>query len=206
MKAALFCSSFALALVLAPASASADPDVDRLNEAGQALKWNYVPAGRSDRYGHAEALVQAPLAAVRSHITNFATYKQLVPDKFNNARVVGKEGDQTDVYFQVAVLHGAVTLWQILRFAPLRTVNGEEVLEGKFVRGNVKDAHVVFSIRAIDDNLTLLKMDLLIVPTIPAPQSALDEELRDAAMDAVKALHDRAQGHPRMVVYPLAAR
>jgi hypothetical protein len=206
MKGALFSSTLALALGLAPASASADPDVDRLNEAGHALKWNYVPAGKSERYGHAEALVQAPLAAVRSHITNFAAYKQLVPDKFNNARIIGRQGDRTDVYFQVAVMHGAVTLWQILRFSPLRTVNGEEVLEGRFVRGNVKDAHVVFSIHAVDDNLTVLKMDLLIVPTIPAPQSALDEELRDAAMDAVKALHDRAQGHPRMVVYPLASR
>ena len=63
-----------------------------------------------------------------------------------------------------------------------------------------------FTIRQIDENITLLKMDLLIVPTIPAPQSALDEELRDAAMDAVRAMHDRAQGHTRYVVYPPTAR
>jgi hypothetical protein len=204
LKRAVFFTSILLGsgLASAPAHAGSDPDVDRLNEAGHSLKWNYVPAGRSERYGHAEALVQAPLAALRSHISNFSQYKALVPDKFNNARIVGKQGDSTDVYLSVPVLHGAVTFWQILRFAPLQQVRpGEEVLEGRFVRGNVRDANVVFTIRQIDENVTLLKMDLLIVPNIPAPQSAIDEELRDAAMDAVNAIHNRAQGHARNVVY-----
>jgi hypothetical protein len=37
------------------------------------------------------------------------------------------------------------------------------------------------------------------VPTIPAPQAAVDEELRDSALKAVDAIHDRAQGHNRTV-------
>jgi hypothetical protein len=202
-RLALALLAVAPALAASPArAADTDADVAKLNAAGQAMRWNDVPAGKSERYGHAEALVHAPLSAVRSHITNFAQYKSLVPQKFNNARVIAREGGSTDVYFQVPVLHGMVTLWKVLRFAPIRVVRpGEEVLEGTFVRGNVKDAHLYFTIRRVDDNVTLLRMSLLILPNVPAPQAALDEELRDAAGDAVNALHDRAQGHARTVQY-----
>src|SRR5579872_6592237 len=43
--------------VAIPAHADAPPaDVARLAAAGHALKWNWVPPGRSARYGHAETL------------------------------------------------------------------------------------------------------------------------------------------------------
>ncbi len=35
---------------------------------------------------------------------------------------------------------------------------------------------------------------MLIKPGLPAPQWALDEELRDSAMFGVDAVHDKAQG------------
>lgn len=183
---------------------SLEAEIAKLNAAGRSIRWNDVPAGRSERYGHAQALVQAPLSTVRAHVTSFNQYKTLVPHKFNNARIVGKEGDQTDVYFQVGVMHGAATLWFVLRFSPVRATGArEEILEGTYVKGNVKDAHVAFVMTRVDDNVTLLRMDLMIVPSIPAPQSALDEELRDAAADAVNALHDRAQGNARTIRYVL---
>lgn len=184
------------------AARAEDPDVARLNQAGRSIKWNTSLPNKSGRYGHAEVLINAPLAAVRNHVTAYHQYRELVPRKFNNARVVAKESGATDVYFQVNVMHGLVSLWQVLRFeAPQVVEPGIEVLEGRFVRGNVKTANLVFTLKRVDDNFTILKLDLLILPNVPAPQSALDEELRDAAMDAVDALHRRVQGHARNVLY-----
>ncbi|MDB4997303.1 MAG: hypothetical protein JWM74_4735, partial [Myxococcaceae bacterium] len=60
---------------------------------------------------------------------------------------------------------------------------------------------IVFTMRSIEPNWTILSCDLLLTPNMPAPQSAIDEELRDAAMQAVDAIKDRAQGKKGDVPY-----
>ena len=189
------------ALALAPSVALAeDADAARIAAAGHSLKWNWTPPGRSERYGHAETLIHAPLQIVRMRVLDFAHYRDFVPDKFKTSRVVGHGSDgSADVYIQVAVLHGMVTLWDVTRFAPPRTVEpGVDVIEGRMVpgKGNVDDLDVVWTLRALEDDWTLLKFDLLLKPGLPAPQWAIDEELRDSAMAAVDCIHDRAQGSP----------
>jgi hypothetical protein len=208
----------ALGLVLATSARSdaapgEDPEAARIRDTGHSLKWNWTPPGRTDRFGHAEVLINAPLASVRSVITDFGHYKDLVPEKFHNARVIAKENGTTDLYMQVPIMHGVVTLWDVLRFGPVRTIGpNTEQLEGRYVKGNIKDANIVLTIRSIEPNWTLLKFDLLLLPNIPAPQSAIDEELRDAARQGVDAIHDRAQGtqqwftwNPQPVTPPPAA-
>jgi len=192
----------ALAFVtFAPATSGADEgdqDALRLSSAGHTLKWNWTPPGHQDRYGHAEALINAPLASVRTQVLDFANYKNLAPWRFKTSRIVGKEGDATDVYMQVSALKGMITLWNVTRFTPAKVVKpGLETVEGKFVRGNIKDANFVWTLRQIDDQWTVLKCDILLKPDLPAPQSALDEELRDAAEQAVDAVHNKAQGNGR---------
>jgi hypothetical protein len=186
-------------LAVAPSTALAeDPDAARIAAAGHSLKWNWTPPGHSDRYGHAETLIHAPLQAVRTRVLDFAHYREIVPEKFKTSRVIGHGPDgSADVYIQIAVLHGMVTLWDVTRFMPPRTVEpGVDVIEGRMVpgKGNVDDVDVVWTLRALDDEWTLLKFDLLLKPGWPAPQSAVDEELRDSAMAAVDSIHDRAQG------------
>jgi hypothetical protein len=206
MNWARFVRSIAFPAVLAmvtvsPVRANADgrdPDAVRIAAAGHSLKWNWTPPGRADRYGHAETLVHAPLSAVRQHVLDFGRYREFVPNRFRTSRVVGHQPDgSVDVYLQVAVLHGMVTLWDVARFAPPRSSGtGSEIVEGHMVpgKGNVDDMVAVWTIRAIGDEWTLLKFDLLLKPGMPAPQSAVDEELRDSALYAVDAVHDRAQG------------
>jgi hypothetical protein len=179
-----------------------DADVTRLTD-GKSQKWNWQPPGTSERYGHAEVLVNAPFAAVKKQVVDYGHYKDLVPDKFHNARVVGKDAVGTEVYMQVPIMHGMLTLWNVMRFAELKAVAPEwAIVQGWFVKGNVKQANAVWTVHKIDDNFTVLKFDLLILPNVPAPQSAIDEELRDAAMQAVDAIHDRAQGNNKTVAYP----
>jgi hypothetical protein len=188
-----------LALAVWPSAASADDaDAARIAAAGHSLKWNWTPPGRSDRYGHAETLIHAPLQSVRARVLDFAHYRDIVPEKFKTSRVVGHGPDgSADVYIQIAVMHGMVTLWDVTRFMPPKTIEqGVNVIEGRMVpgKGNVDDVHVVWTLRALDDEWTLLKFDLLLKPGLPAPQWAIDEELRDSAMAAVDSIHDRAQG------------
>ena len=66
------------------------------------------------------------------------------------------------------------------------------MIEGKFVKGNIKDMQIVFTLRpGPDDKSTVLVCDLNLAINIPAPQDALDEELRDACGDAVNAVRAR---------------
>ncbi len=189
-------AAITLTLCAAPSGATTpaeDDEVARLNAAGHALKSNILLGGKT--YGHAVSMINAPLATVRKEVTSYGQYKTLAPEKFSNVRVIAKEGPTTDVYMQVPIMHGLVNLWQVLKFgAPQQIAPGVERLEGKFVKGNVKDANIVFTMRALDENFTVLTCDLLLVPSVPAPQAAIDEELRDSALTAVDALHTRAQG------------
>jgi len=196
----LAAASLATTTVATPARA-ADAQLDRLASAGHSLKWNLVPAGRSERFGHAEVLIAAPIAAVRAQVTDYGHYKDLAPDKFKTARVIAKEAPNTDVYFALPIMHGMVNLWYVTRFGPPRAAPGAEVVEGKYVRGNIKDMSIVMTMRPVDEHFTILSCDLLVVPNVPAPQAAIDEELRDAAMQAVDAIHDRAQGNKTTVRY-----
>jgi hypothetical protein len=199
--------AFFSALAAGERAASADatdPDVVRLDAAGHSLKTNLVPPGKSAVFGHAEALVNAPLAKVVEVATDIAHYKDLVPGKFEQTRIVGKDTKtgETDLYMRLPVMNGLVTLWDVLRFAPPARDGTDAVrFEGRFVKGNVRDACILVTVKSVDPNFTVLKVDLFVAPTLPAPQSAVDEELRDAAGAAVDALHDRAQGNGRTVAF-----
>lgn len=171
-----------------------DAELARLEQAGgRSAKWNLVPPGKSDRIGHAEVLVSAPSRYVRELVLDFGHYRDFSGGKFKTSRIIDKSAAGTDVYIQIPVLHGMVTLWEVLRFeAPRQVAPNVEVVEGVFVRGNVKNASVSFTVRVVGDK-TVLKADVLMVPDFAAPQGLVDEELRDAAQNAVDAIQARAQ-------------
>jgi hypothetical protein len=171
-------------------------DVARLAD-GRARRSNWQPPGVADRYGRAEVLVHAPLAVVHKAVLDFPRYKDLVPSRFHVARVLGREGDGTDVYMQLPILHGMVTLWQVMRFRDLKPLApGWAIVEGWSIRGNLKAGNIAWTMHAIDDDYTVLTCDLLVLPNVPAPQVIVDEELRDAAAQAVEGIRDVAQSAP----------
>jgi hypothetical protein len=200
-------SLFALAaLTLSPAAQADAPDADaaRIAAAGHSLKWNWVPPGRSERFGHAETLIHAPLADVRRMVLDFAHYKEMAPS-ITTSKVVGHESDgSTDVYLRMGVLNNTITFWNVTRFAPLRVAPAlGEVVEGQMVRGkgNIDDSAAVWTMHAAGSGWTVLKFDVLLRPGMPAPQSLIDEQLRDSAMDVVNSIHDRAQGTRDVLPY-----
>lgn len=182
--------------LLLPSAAAADGEVQRLLDAKRTLAWNASPQGKAQRYGHAEALVDAPADKVRDVAVDFAHYKDL-HKKLQNARVVGKDEHGTDVHMRLPVKVGPFTFeqWAVLRFGPARSLpGGGWVVEGRETKGNMKDGHLLITVRPVDAKHAVLKVDLLLVPSMPAPQSMVDEELRDAATDFANGLKDRAQG------------
>ena len=194
------------ALVVLPAIASADaqepakdpakdPQVARLLEAKKTLNWNQTIAGGKDRYGHAEALVEAPADKLAKTAVEFGKYKEL-HKKFSTARVIGKEGDQTDVYMRYPVQIGPVTieLYEVMRFSPDRANGTTHIIEARGIKGDMKRGHTLITIRPVDAKHSLIEVDILLVPVLPAPQSYVDEELRDGAQDFVNGLRDKAQG------------
>lgn len=205
LGAALFASGQASAdapatpAPIAPAAAPAAPapDLSRFAQ-GRALKSNVVPAGKSERYGRAEILVGAPIEEVRREITAYNAYRELAPDKFSRSRVIAKENNETDVYMQVPIMGGIVVLWQVMRFGPVTPIAKDlERLEGRYVRGNLRASNVVYEVTRVDARRTILRMDLLVMPNMAVPQSAVDEELRDAAATATEGMRDRAERRSR---------
>jgi hypothetical protein len=176
-------------------AAAQNADVARLAAAGHALKWNWTPPGRTQRFGHAETLVHAPLEAVRRLLVDFGNYKALAPS-ITTSRVIGHGPDgSTDVYLRMGVLNNTITFWNVTRFAPIRSpAEGQEILEGQMVpgKGNIEDSAAVWTLTAAGHDWTVLKFDVLLRPGVPAPQSLIDEQLRDSAMDAVNSIAQQA--------------
>jgi hypothetical protein len=179
----------------ADGAAPSDPQVARLLQAKKTLHWNHTLGNGSDRYGHAEALVDAPADVVAKKAVDFGQYRTF-HRKFATARVVAKEGDKTDVYMRYPVTIGKLTieLQETMRFSPIRSVGSAFVLEAHALSGDMKRGHTVITIKPVDAKHALLQVDVLLVPKLPAPQSFIDEELRDGALDFVNGLKDKAQG------------
>lgn len=179
----------------APAAGAPDKERERLEKAGGVVKTNLTPPGKSDRYGRAEAIVHGSIDDLRKAVLDFSNYKSLAPDKFKTARMIAKEDGHVDVYFQVPVMKGLMTIWYVTRFPEhtQKLPNGAELEDGKFVKGSIDDMELAITMRSVAPDETILSIDLLIVPHLPAPQSAIDETLRDAAGDAVDALKKRVE-------------
>lgn len=178
-----------------PAAGGPDKERERLEAAGGVVKTNLTPPGKSERYGRAEAIVHASIDDLRKAVLDFSNYKSLAPDKFKTARMIAKEDGHVDVYFQVPVMKGLMTIWYVTRFPEhtQKLPNGAELEDGKFVKGSIDDMELAITMRSVAPDETILSVDLLIVPHLPAPQSAIDETLRDAAGDAVEALKKRVE-------------
>lgn len=160
--------------------------LERLKKDPGPIKSNWQPPSKSDRYGHAEGLINTSPDKVRAKLTDYGHYAELAGPKFKKVNVVDKVGDATQVYFQLPIMKGVVVIWYVTSFAPPKATAQGDVIEGTFVKGNIKGMHIAFTIKpGADANSSVMVCDLLLQPNVPAPQAALDEELRDACGDAI---------------------
>jgi hypothetical protein len=148
--------------------------------------------------GAARARVSSSRDTLRGVLTDYAHYSQIIT-RFEKARIVGRVGQQTDVYLEVPILHGATKIWAIVRFDPPKAEGETDVLRGRMVRGNVKRLDAVWRVRKVDEKSADLALELLIVPDfhIPAPQSLVLSETRRAAARAVSGARAEAERRAR---------
>lgn len=174
-------------------SANAAPNVDGLRD-GHIVKEMRVPQGKSARYAHAEVLIKAPIAAVRKQVLNFGQYHTMSPEKFRKSRVVKRHPNgETDVYLQFGTMNGIISFYTLGRFSTVRVEGKQEVVEGKQIQGDVRDANIVWRMEPVSDNETLLTVDNLLVPDFYAPQAIIEEELLDSADKAALLMRNRAE-------------
>jgi hypothetical protein len=171
--------------------------LERLKKDPGPIRSNWTPPGKSERYGHAEGVIPAKQDVVKAKLGDFSKYKDLAGPKFKTVKVVDKQGNDTDVYFQLPIMKGIVVINYVTRFSPPRNVQGADIVEGTFVKGNIKSMHIVLSVRpGPDEKSSVMVCDLVLLPGVPAPQSALDEELRDACGDAINAVKKSTASAP----------
>jgi len=142
--------------------------------------------------GAARVNVDAPEELVRQVVLDFKNYANFM-SRFEKSRIVGHSGDKTDVYLQVPILKGAAKVWAVVRFEPVKEVNGTEVVVGHMIKGNVKRLDATWRLKRLDDTTTNVVLELLIVPDMPVPDSLVVPEVRFAAAKAVEGSRDEAE-------------
>jgi hypothetical protein len=55
------------------------------------------------------------------------------------------------------------------------------------------DLRATWHVYPVDDDHTVLKLELLLVPRLPLPDSLITSQLAESAEDAVRACRDRAE-------------
>jgi ribosome-associated toxin RatA of RatAB toxin-antitoxin module len=175
------------------ADGGTNADVVRVLRSRDAVRYSLAMSGSPIRAGGAMLAVDAPLADVRQIVTDFAHYQDFLPG-FQKSRILARGPSGTDVYLQAPILHGAATLWAVVRFGPPIHEGTGEKIEGKRVgQANVDDLRAVWRLSPIDANRTLLKLEFLVVPSLPLPSAMITPQLEESSEDAVRACRDRAE-------------
>lgn len=192
-RAALSSLAMVSVLTLAP-STFAEPDAEakHLMKLRDSVRYEVLTKHSSTKAGCAKVHVAAPEKVVFKVAEDFRHYEDFIK-KFDKSKVVGRDGDKTDVYLQVPILKGAAKIWAVLRFSPMKKVGDEHILEGSMIKGNVKRMDAKWRIKKIDDENTQLHLELLILPKLPVPGSVVTGEVAYAADVAVMGSRDRAE-------------
>lgn len=181
----------------ARADGAAKTETERLLRSHATERYSVAVQGFSIRAGGGMTAINAPLATVRRTVTDYGHYADFMP-RFQKSRIVGKSGPQTDVYLQVSILHGAANIWAVTRFGPPTPEGAGERIEGRMHgQGNVDELLAIWHLTAVDENRTIAKLELLIVPKLPLPGSIVTPELEYASDQAVSATRERTEAASR---------
>jgi ribosome-associated toxin RatA of RatAB toxin-antitoxin module len=189
----------ALALSLTTGSAAADDEeATKLAKRGKALRYDAThsePTTSKIGWGGAAILVNAPMSQVRQVVTDYRNYEKFIKP-FDSSKLIAKKNGVSEVYFQVPVMHGAAKIWAVVKIAaPVKDGDGEKIV-ARYVKGNVDDFVAVWRLRPTEDGGTVVKMELLVDPKLPLPNSMVTGELKYAADKAVTAVRDRLEKVP----------
>ena len=174
----------------------------------ESVRYRKPVAGSNFDAGGAWILVNAPVDVVRKVVQRFDRYDRLIP-RLEQSRVVARRHGATDVYLRAPVLHGAVTLWAVIRFNPIEKLGVVERMSSELVEGNLLSWNAEWRLIPCGEERTLIKLEILTDVNIPFPSSLIAPELAYIADKAVTAVRDRAEcahrAHGRKLAVTLLA-
>lgn len=189
----LLLSVVSLSAVPAPAFA-ADDEATRLEALGKAQRYTIKttnPPNDIDT-GGAAIYVNAPIDEVRRIVTDYRHYEKFIKP-FKQSKLLSRSKGVSEVYLEVPILHGAATVWVVTLIGPPVKEGQEERIIAKMQKGNVDDFRAVWRLRAVDAEHTIVKLEILVDPKLPAPASIVTPELCTAAEKAVTGVREHAE-------------
>jgi ribosome-associated toxin RatA of RatAB toxin-antitoxin module len=169
-----------------------DPLAVELFKLARDKRSHFTDAATKTTWGRGQIFVDAPMKHVRAAITDYGNYATFIP-RFKKSKVLTSTAQGTEVYLQIPILKGAVTLWGVVRFgAPIAEGKGEKVV-GTFVKGNVEALQAVWHYRPVDETHTVVTLDLFIEPKMIVPESLMIGQREWAAGEGSLGIRDRAQ-------------
>ncbi len=157
-----------------------------------------LPMPGSDiEIGGAVIGVYAPMSDVLKVVLKFSNYHKILP-RLEQSRIVGKKGDQTDLYVRAPILRGVAYIWGVMRFgAPVPWAGKGKTLTGRLVKGNLEAYHGRWKLYPCGSERTILQCEQFIDLKIPLPASMVTPELEWASDTGVTAVRDIAEcGEP----------
>jgi ribosome-associated toxin RatA of RatAB toxin-antitoxin module len=149
-----------------------------------AVRYSVRTAASGIEAGAARIRVKASPTVLTSVVTDYGHGGEFI-SRFEKVRVIGRSGENVDVYLQVPILKGAAKIWAVVRFGAPKDVGTERVIEGRMIKGNVERLDAKWRIIPVDAQTSELHLQMLIVPKFPVPGSLVTGEVAYAADKAV---------------------
>jgi ribosome-associated toxin RatA of RatAB toxin-antitoxin module len=175
-------------------SQAGDDEATRLERRGRAERYTKATTAPKNSIdtGGAGIYVHAPIDVVRRIVTDFKNYEKTIKS-FKKSKLLSRNKGVSEVYLEVPILHGAATVWVVALIGQPVIEGNEEKITARMLRGNVDDFRAVWRLRAVDAENTIVKLELLVDPSLPAPASLVTPELCTASENAVTGVRKQAE-------------
>ncbi len=177
----------ATGIALAPVEALAKEDPYKVR------RYFFAQDGKKYNTGGAIIRVKAPMDRVVKEVMKYRRYDQVLP-RIETSKIVGRDGKKSaDVYMRAPIFGGTMSIWFVSRFVgPLPWKWGGVKIVGSLVRSNVESFDGVWKLHPCgdDENETVLRLELNMVPKVPVPTGLLERSFRWAAEKGCVAMRD----------------
>jgi hypothetical protein len=187
-------TAFTLLFALPMASHAGDDEATRLERRGRAERYTKATTSPKNSIdtGGAAIYVHAPIDVVRRVVMDFRNYEKTIKS-FKKSKLLSRNKGVSEVYLEVPILHGAATVWVVALMSQPVVEGNEEKITARMLRGNVDDFRAVWRLRAVDAENTIVKLELLVDPSLPAPASLVTPELCTASENAVTGVRKESE-------------
>jgi len=175
-------------------SQAGDDEATRLERRGRAERYTKATTAPKNSIdtGGAAIYVNAPIDVVRRIVMDFRNYEKTIKS-FKQSKLLSRNKGVSEVYLEVPILHGAATVWVVALIGQPVIEGNEEKITARMLRGNVDDFRAVWRLRAVDADHTIVKLELLVDPSLPAPASLVTPELCTASDNAVTGVRKQSE-------------